>query len=352
MNKYDLLVYIGRFQPFHSGHRRVVDLALEQSRELLILVGSPYQARTCKNPFTVDERRDMIQGSLDPAEISRTTVLPLRDHLYNENKWIAEVQTAVETVIERMIFKMDFLNRSTIKVGIIGYEKDESSYYLNSFPQWDYVDVGRNYIETIDASTIRSLWLSKQSPLLFQGAVSNYTFNFMTKHFGKSEFTRLCREYTYVDDYLKQWANTPYPVIFNTVDAVLVQSGHVLLVHRKSAPGEGLLAMPGGYVNKAETIQNAMIRELREETKIKVPDPVLRGNVKAQKVFDAPGRDLRGRIITHAFLIELPAGKLPPVKGGDDAKKASWIPISELEKMEDQMYGDHHHIVSYFLGRV
>ena len=144
----------------------------------------------------------------------------------------------------------------------------------------------------------------------------------------------------------------PYEAVFMTTDAVVVQSGHILLVRRRAEPGKGLYAMPGGFLNPSERIKDGVIRELREETKIKVPDPVLRGSIKAREVYDKPDRSLRGRTITHAYLIELQPGELPKVKGSDDAEKAKWVPISVFEKMEDQMFEDHYHIIKDMLGKL
>ena len=194
--------------------------------------------------------------------------------------------------------------------------------------------------------------MSGQSPNFTSGVLRDSVHSFIYDKFPKKEYERLVREYETVTKGKQQYVGLKHPVQFLTVDAVVVQSGHVLLVKRKSAPGEGLWAIPGGYLESTETFEDGMLRELDEETKVKVPKPVLKGSIKASKVFDAPGRSLRGRIVTQAYLIELPPGELPKVKGSDDAAKAKWIPLAEFEKMEDQMFEDHHHIVSYFLGRV
>lgn len=348
VNKYDLLVFIGRFQPFHVGHRRVIELALEQAHHVLVLTGSSFQPRTIKNPFTYEERSQMILSSLDPQHISRLTIRPLHDYLYNDNKWMQEVQKHVDIAAESVMLA----SPHNAKIGIIGHDKDSSSWYLKAFPQWDFIEVGRSYMDSIDATTIRNDWLDGKSPRFASGVLNEAVHSFIYNKFPKKEYERLVREHNHIREYKQQWENSPYPVIFQTVDAVVVQSGHVLLVRRKSAPGESLYAMPGGFVNVNETIENAVIRELREETKIKVPDPVLRGCIKARHVFDAPGRSLRGRTITNAFLIELPPGTLPHVKGSDDADKAKWFSLADFEKMEDKMFEDHHYIVSYFLGRV
>ncbi len=143
---------------------------------------------------------------------------------------------------------------------------------------------------------------------------------------------------------MSAWSNAPYPPIFVTVDAIVIQSGHVLLVERKAYPGKGLQALPGGFIRGDESLPAACIRELREETQLKVPGPVLKGSIRARRVFDAPFRSQRGRTITHGFLIELaPAPQLPKVKGGDDARHAFWLPLAELAP--EMLFEDHYHII-------
>jgi bifunctional NMN adenylyltransferase/nudix hydrolase len=89
--------------------------------------------------------------------------------------------------------------------------------------------------------------------------------------------------------------------------------------------------------------------ELREETRLKVPAPVLRGSIRERRVFDAPHRSERGRTITHAYLIELaPAPELPKVKGGDDARHAFWLPLAQLEP--ERLFEDHYFIIQAMLG--
>ncbi len=356
--KYDLLSFIGRFEPWHLGHTRVAELALKQAHHLLILVGSSFQARTAKNPFTYEERREMILQNLDPQYVNRVTIRPLRDYPYNDNKWLAEVQNNVEMckVKPDRYYPGDGSiivgKPKKNKVGIIGYEKDRSSWYLKAFPQWDYIDVGSNYENTIDATSIRTSWLTGMSPNFTTGVLRDAVHKFMYKQFPNKEYERLAREHEVVEQRKKRKMASEHPIIDQTVDAVVVQSGHILLVKRKGAPGEGLWALPGGYLKHDETILTGMLRELEEETKLKVPEKVLRGSIRASHPFDAVDRSQCGRIITNAFLIELEAGPLPHVKGSDDAAKAKWIPQSEVEKMEEVMFEDHFHIISYFLRGV
>lgn len=347
---FDLLVFIGRFQPVHIGHLEVIQTALKSAQHVLVLVGSSNQPRTSKNPWMFSEREDMIMESLaaiNPALCSRVMVKPLRDQKYNDQRWATSVQEHVEDT-QRAICAPIPKSPQHMKVGIIGHSKDESSYYLKMFPQWQLVEHPMN--EDVSATDLRRLVFEDKSMKFLAGVVPQHVLEVLTHFKTTAEFTALQREYDMIKKYKKSWEVAPYPVTFVTTDAVVVQSGHVLLIERGAAPGEGLWALPGGFLNQGEFIEDGMLRELREETKVKVPLPVLRGSIKANKVFDRPDRDPRGRMITHAFLIELPPGELPLVKGSDDARKAKWIPISDID--ETQMYADHFHIINYFLGRV
>src|SRR5690606_29594653 len=126
------------------------------------------------------------------------------------------------------------------------------------------------------------------------------------------------------------------------------QSGHVLMVKRKHSPGKNLWALPGGFLDVKETLFKSALRELYEETNIKLSELTLINSMKYEKVFDAPGRSLRGRTVTHAFLFYLqPTEELPKVKAADDAAEAKWIPYSDLLKMGEEIFEDHLSIVKY-----
>lgn len=346
---HDYLVFIGRFEPFHNGHAAVARFALSRAKKLIILVGSADTPRTIKNPWTVAERAVMIQAALDDAA-DRLIIPPLRDHLYNETLWIAAVQRTVAEAI-----KADG-GGSDARIGLIGKDKDASSYYLQEFPQWDLVDV--RHTETLSATELRRYLFeanqlnSHGGLMLIRANVPGPVFD-MLDAFRKNSpsFKQLVAEHHFIDTYRAAWADAPYPPTFSTTDAVVVHSGHVLLVRRRAEPGKGLWALPGGFVGQSESILESCLRELREETRLRIPVPVLKGSIKGQHVFDHPERSLRGRTITHAFHFEFPAGELPEVRGGDDADKARWVTVSEALEMGPQLFEDHLHILEFFLGR-
>lgn len=337
MKEYDIVVFIGRFQPFHSAHSEILKKALEYGKKVYILVGSAYKARDIKNPWTWEERANIILSSYIKNNniISNIKIVPLRDNLYNDQKWAEDVQKIVLSDA-----------KDNDKIAIIGHLKDDSSYYLKMFPQWDLINLEN--IDGINATDIRNAYFSNTENF-FNSEIAKYV-NETTLHFLKvfeltDAYENLKKEYEFIKAYKKAWEKAPYDPTFITVDAVVVQSGHVLLVKRRAHPGNGLYALPGGFIKPNEYLVDAMLRELKEETKIKVPKTFLKNNIKFSKVYDAPSRSLRGRTITHAYMIELPHGELPKVKGSDDAEKARWIPLSVFENMEEHLFEDHYHIV-------
>lgn len=346
---FDYLVFIGRFEPFHNGHAAVARHALGRARKLVFLVGSADTPRTIKNPWTVAERTVMIQAALGDAA-GRLVIRPLRDRLYNEALWIADVQRTVAEAVRADGGGAD------ARIGLVGMDKDASSYYLREFPQWPLVEV--RHVQALSATELRDYLFeadqvdSHGALMLIRGNVPGPVYD-MLDAFRRSSpaFRQLVAEYRFIRTYRDAWADAPYPPTFVTADAVVVHSGHVLLVRRRAEPGRGLWALPGGFVGQHETVLDACLRELREETRLKLPVPVLRGSIKGQQVFDHPERSLRGRTITHAFHFDFPAGALPPVKGADDAEKARWVPVSEALDMGPHLFEDHLHILEFFLGR-
>lgn len=358
--EYDALVFIGRFSPFHNGHKAVIDTAIQKAKEVVIVVGSSFAARNIRNPFTFEERLTMIK-SVYPQD--NVKVVPVSDYPYDDSKWVAAVQNVVYGAIS--------WTPDPLRIGLIGHEKDGSSYYLKIFPTWGNVSVPN--VDGINATDIRRglfdpehminiIPMKKYMPQEVVDLIGKFMFTDKKKYRdlgdGRQQwydeeteaFSTLHNEYQMINKYKEAWKAAPFPPTFMTIDTVVVQSGHVLLVTRGAMPGKGLLALPGGFLNQEEKMLDGAIRELKEETKIKVPVPVLRGSVKESKIFDAPHRSQRGRTITQAFYIDLGFDdRLPKVKGSDDAEKAFWMPLNEVVAQQDKFFEDHVSIIDYFV---
>jgi len=339
MMRYDHAVYIGRFEPLHSGHCTVLARALREAEKLIVLVGSADAPRSAKNPWSFAERAVMIRAALG-ADADRVTIAPIADHLYNETAWIADVQSQVDAA------RGDAGGR----VALIGHLKDASSYYLKAFPQWELIDA--DAVPMLSATEMRRhLFSGEEGALrLVEANVPGPVFQMLRAFRDTEAFAALLDEYRHLERYRAAWDAAPYPPTFVTADAVVVHSGHVLLVKRKAQPGRGLWALPGGFVQPNETLRDAAIRELREETRLKLPVPVLKGSLRGEAVFDHPDRSARGRTITHAFHFDFPTGELPAVRGGDDAARARWVPVAEARRMRSLLFEDHFFILEHFLG--
>ena len=115
-----------------------------------------------------------------------------------------------------------------------------------------------------------------------------------------------------------------------TVDAIVFRRKggvlQLLLVKRKFDPGKGMWAFPGGFVEDDEELEAAAIRELEEETGLKLT------TMTQLHTFGKVGRDARGRNITvayYAFANE----SVQAVMGADDAEEAAWIDVANIKEM-------------------
>jgi 8-oxo-dGTP diphosphatase len=127
-------------------------------------------------------------------------------------------------------------------------------------------------------------------------------------------------------------------VIFTIRDGAL----HLLLVRRGIDPYKGRWAIPGGFILEGESLEQAALRELREETGV--------GQVYIEQLytFGDPGRDPRGRIITVAYYALIALDRAP-VHAGTDAAEARWWPVTALPK---RLAFDHERIIEYALERL
>ncbi len=341
-----LAVFIGRFQPFHTGHLDVVESALAQADSLLMLVGSSYRPRSWKNPFTYNERtafiRDATQGFSKPI-----ATLPLVDTLYNDRAWTTNVRTAVTLHMRKA-----GLNPDQTQILLVGLEKDKSSQYLNWFPSWSLKSVP----PSLHAAGVISATDFREA-LFFADMDDEHINRFGAQQVAAvrgwmadmpNAVDTIRKEGAFVRSYQDRIAAAQevygYPIPINTADAVVIQSGHILMVERKMEPGKGLWALPGGHIDPGETAEQASLRELYEEAGLDMPKGAMRGRLRARRVFDHPERSERGWVRTEAFVFELQDRKtLEKLKAGDDGASARWVPITEITP--DTIFEDHFDII-------
>ncbi len=107
------------------------------------------------------------------------------------------------------------------------------------------------------------------------------------------------------------------------VDVVVTsEEGHVLLIRRGTDPYEGYWALPGGFVEVGETLEEAAVREAEEETGLQVEIVRLVG------VYSDPDRDPRGHNVSVTYLARVQGGEL---SAATDAAEASFLDPSTVE---------------------
>ena len=116
--------------------------------------------------------------------------------------------------------------------------------------------------------------------------------------------------------------NYKYPRI--TTDGAIVKDKKILLIKRKNNPYKGKWALPGGFVEYKERVEDAVLREVFEETGLKTKIRDFIG------IYSDPNRDPRGHTITIVYLLDILSGEL---NSGDDAYDANFFDLKDLPKL-------------------
>lgn len=337
-------VIIGRFQPFHEGHAHLLRTAIQECDHVIIALGSSNRHPSIKNPLTARQRRAVISKwvdrELNELELSTKTIsfIDAPDNLYKEWSWKSAIVTGVRG-----------LTTDSDKVKLYGHTKDGSSYYLREFPEWTLRQIENT--GGLDATDIRRTYFQS-------GVVSEYKClpsesATALRDLKKTEqFDDLMSEWKFYEQEERLFRGYPYPetLTFTCSDAVVVCQGHILMIKRKHAPGRNSWALPGGFKNRDETFEQACIRELVEETNLRVPEKVLSGSIVNSKMFDDPRRSVGIPRATMAFYIDIAPnadGTLPQARPASDAVEVKWMSFSEA--LTTSLFDDHIDIINWFL---
>jgi bifunctional NMN adenylyltransferase/nudix hydrolase len=329
---FDLIVFIGRFQPLHNSHLKTIEHAFTLSDRVYILVGSSGQARTYKNPFTEEERIATIAETLYSLGCTQEfKILPAYDY-YNDNYWADEIKRKVKT-------ELNLEQINSPKIGLIGHVKDGSSYYLNElFPDWELIKMPM--MDKLNSTNIRSLYFQPETqPENFSKFLPSTVIKFLQDFKSTKDYQLILREKKAEEDNKAIYAHLLFPPTFVTVDAIIQNGSKILMITRDRLPGEGLLALPGGFLDADSdpSLEHAMIREVSEEIGITIKPQYIVNTFVADKI----GRSSRGRTISHVFHIILP--QLIEPNPGDDARNAQWIEYNDLER--SQIFEDHYQLI-------
>jgi bifunctional NMN adenylyltransferase/nudix hydrolase len=334
--KSDVAVIIGRWQILQRGHGTLIRAALEHAPRVIVVIGSAWRARDAHNPFTWQERQQQFEAVLNKEDLARVSFLPVRDY-FDDQRWVDAVRAGVAK-----------LSKPVDVITVLGFKKDHTSAYLDCFPGWGLVEIDPKF--DISASDLRRIYFEATEMSAALTVIGNYVEPGVRAYLEAwamlPAYRHCAAEHKAVQEYRRKYT-APFSL---TADAVVTACDHVLLIRRGGTIGHGLLALPGGFLEPRERFYEAAVRELAEETGYKALPTRLKTALKGEAVFDHPDRSPRGRIVTTAFHFDLGQTHLPEVQGQDDAKEAMWVAISELPKLEEQLFEDHARILDHFLG--
>lgn len=327
-----------RGQPFQNAHLALATAALKRCDTLLMLVGSSNKAPSYKNPFTYGERKTMIEACLaDEVAAGRVIVKPCPDFHLDNDGWFANTRRLVEETRSEIARSLGLLALPT--VGIAGFKKDDSSYYIDEFPDYGDMTVTMK-IGNIDATKIREAYFSRESRTL-EGDVPTPVLEFLRRYRTTAAFERLVREREEIDH-----CRVKYVGENHTGDILILHRGLALLIKRGGAYGHGLWAFPGGIRDKGEDYLDCSLRELDEETGLTslnqgIDIDFLKSRVRKTIFNDRPGRDLRGIYKTTLFVIDLPDSmETPTIEPRDDAMHVQFVEYGKIDPTE--FFADHH----------
>lgn len=332
---------IGRFQPYHRGHNALVSRAVEIADVVVVIIGCTGCKPDYKNPWTFEERANWIRKAWTPIlrEGQTLRILPVEDVPYDDPAWVVAVRLAV---LDKHVDPSECY--------LVGHKKDASSFYLDLFPDWQFVEVAPQL--TTGATTIRERFFLYQDFDRVREMLDRHVFESM-QSMGVSRFLEVRQEALAVEQHDKDWnslAGERWGVQHVTVDVVLETRDSVLVIERGGDIGKGALAMPGGFVNKDERVTEAALRELQEETGIVLPRDWFPANgIGSTVMFDHPGRSLNGRIFTNVLHHKWKSDNIPMPKASDDARRAFWMLKTDLPKFKHLFFADHYHIINHFI---
>ena len=295
----DFALYIGRFQPFHDGHLDAINQMYEEGvRNLIIGIGSMQESKTSKNPFTVEERIEMIKRATCDGDIS-IVFFPIPD--FNNPKLWAEYVCKMSPFPFTKVYS-------------------NNDYTIDSFKDIKIETIRLQNRLNICATQIRYEMSSQDN--LWKEKIPKGTLEYLLQINGPERVRNILNA-----DKKERLA----------ADVIIEYENGVVLIERQFPPyGK---ALPGGLKDIGENIKQTAIREAYEETNLKVSD------LHLLDVYSEPGRDPRGPVTSVVYYGK---GKGELI-AQDDAKSARVVPFSELQNQT--LAFDHAKIISDWMKK-
>ena len=142
-------LFVGRFQPFHFGHLHAVKIILEESEELVIVVGSAQMSHEPDNPFTAGERIEMIRRALDATDIAsaRYMLIPIPDAPAHR-VWVSQVES------QTPIFDVVYTNQPLTRRLLVEAGYDVHGIKLHKRDQYEATEIRQRILAGEDWRTL------------------------------------------------------------------------------------------------------------------------------------------------------------------------------------------------------
>lgn len=295
--EYDLAVFICRAQPPTKTHIRAVNkLLLKKAKQVLIIITAANQPRTIRNPFLAHEREEMFRDCLhdqgvppeffDPQKEDRIRFVSIENALYNDNIWVEDIKHAVRSMGIKK------------KIALIGNHRDYTSYYLNLFKEYDFIEIKDD--NGVSAAELRRLMFTMKSEDLRKDLLDRVyhpvytTYNMFTR---SEEFTNLQREYQWLNQFPRSKA---YPLVCTTVSLIITNGNSIMLSQRRAKKhGNGLWGLPYKRIESNEDDINSCIAKLCDKHSLPQLTP------SALNVYDHPERSDGVRTIMLGYTIDI-----------------------------------------------
>ena len=372
-------VYIGRFQPFHKGHKAIVDLTVKMMKPedtFTIIIGSADQQETERNPLSASQRKEMLSIELKGYPI---TILTINDSPYNYDLWIehlcAKMLGFKSATHDDFLEKQEDFIKGFSNICIVGMENVEEyidriiKYYTYAPAEYFDLGISSHVFSELDTQTsvhgssIRAFIRAEDGRCSkkFYSDIKDFVSEKVLAYLKTVDFSLIAYN-AYVNG-INYAASTgcKYNSCFMTVDNIVFDkfANKILLIKRKD---NGKLAIPGGFAEPYMNMKDNALRELEEETSITakmLKDAFVKIDEIQPALIDAPYRDPRSshkcNFVSAVYVwqskVDALKNFIPYVKAGDDAIDTVWLSKEECEDLPAwHFHADHKKIICKLLN--
>lgn len=336
MNKQKLGVFLGRFQPLHNGHIAAIRESLKDCEKTMVLIGSVNKLINFKNPLSTEQRKstltEVFQSEIDSGALLLGTINDFPSH----EPWVTDILGRVQNITD---------DCSPTEVNLYTSEKDDEFY--RSMFLYPLITLDS---QGVNATDFREHLYTGGAPKRLYSDVPQATIDLLNTFIGTEEFRNCKQEFLSCTQgkaratLAHQFNNPIEPV----AHAVVIHKDNVLLVQRKSVRGNTQWAIPGGFVEKDESTQDAALRELFEETGVS-----LEGRNAAQLAYcveeNLDDLSVRTLGINYLFVVA-PEEVIDVFIDEKEVMGYRWVPLKDILEEREILFYNHNVVVQRLIA--